>query len=251
MTRLKQYSGALIALAFLLAFVAMVPAPLLYGTVRTKLPELQLFGLEGSWTKGRVAGISHSNRLLIQDLNYRLTPSSLVLGRLGYQLSGGGEIATLDGHVSKTWGALRLSDVTIDGQLKRLATLANLSFLPVDGRVVGAVETLVVKQQFIDSASARIELKGLAWTLTASPMLLGDFLADVSTKPDAITAVISSPSGPLEAKGAAKLYPDRRYEVDVLIKLKPGASEMLSNYVRSLGTPDSQGFTHFKQKGKL
>jgi len=94
-------------------------------------------------------------------------------------------------------------------------------------------------------------LQGVAWTLARTPLLLGDFRADVTTAPEAVTALITSPAGPLEASGFAKLLPDQSYDVDILVKPKPGASEMLLNYLKTLGAPDPQGFYHLRQRGKL
>ena len=247
----RKQAGWIIGVVFVASFIANIPAALLYGVARGKLPGLELIGLQGSWTNGEVAGITRNARLTAQDLHYRMQPLQLLLGRIGFHLEGGGELAQLEGNVSRSYKATRISNMAIKGNLKRLAGTTDFGFIPLDAHLEGKIDELVLVNNFVDSAEASLDLKSLAWTLAATPMPLGDFHAEVKTTPTAIVATITSPSGPLDAKGEAKLFPDRRYELDVLIKLKPGASEMLSNYVRSLGTADAQGYTHLKQKGKL
>ncbi len=249
MTR-KQASWA-IAVFFGICLIANVPSALLYGVIKNKLPGTELTGLTGSVIQGELSGISSQGRLLGQDLHYRLQPLSLLMGRLSYKITGGGELATLDGNFSRSLGSTGVHDLQVRGNLKRLASTAGLAFVPVDGEVEGHFAKLMMVKGALDSAEGKLDIKSAAWTLARDPMPLGDFHADISTTPEAIVAKITSPSGPLEARGDARLFPDHRYELDVLIKLKPGASEMLSNYVRSLGTADAQGYTHLKQKGTL
>lgn len=247
----RQKASVALTVFFILCLIANIPAAILYGAVKNKLPGVELTGLSGSWTSGEVTGITLQNRLLGQKLHFRLQLLPLFLGRLSYRVSGGGEIGNLDGVVSRSLGSTGLRGLTVRGNLKRLASTTGYGFLPLDGEVDGQIGKLLLVKGALDTAEAKLDVKNLAWTLARDPMLLGDFHADVETTPQAIIAKISSPSGPLEAKGDARLFPDHRYELDVLIKLKPGATEMLSNYVRSLGPPDAQGYTHLRQKGTL
>ena len=91
----------------------------------------------------------------------------------------------------------------------------------------------------------------LPLTLAREPLALGDFQIGLLTTPEALIAKVSSPSGPLEADGEARLFPDQRYESDIRLRPKPGASETLKNYLRSLGPADPDGYQHLRQKGQL
>lgn len=240
-----------VALVFVFTLVSHIPAALLYGLVQPKASPLQLHGLQGPWTAGSLSGISLRGRTVVQDLRWQLKPLQLLLGRVALNLQGGGQIATLDGHVAASLGSSRVSDFRFAGGIKALAAAAGYAFVPVDGQAGGEIAKLVVKNGGLDFAEGRVELKGLAWTLARDPLLLGDFTAEITTSPEAVTAIISSPSGPLEAKGFAKLMPDKSYDVDILVKAKPGASEMLLNYLKTLGAPDPQGYYPLRKRGKL
>ncbi len=236
---------------FGLTLLSRIPAALLYPAFKSKDSPLLVHGLQGAWSSGSLSGISLNGRLVAQDLHWDFKPLQLLLGRAAVALSGGGQIVTLEGGVATGLGGLRLTDLRFAGGIKALAAAAGYPFVPVDGRAGGEIEKLILKQGTLRYAEASLDLKSLAWTLARDPLLLGDFHADISTTPEAITATISSPAGPLEASGFAKLSPDQSYDVDILVKPKPGASEMLLNYLKTLGAPDPQGFYHLRQRGKL
>ncbi len=241
----------LAALVFGLTLISRTPAALLYSAFKPKDSRLQLHGLQGLWSEGALSGISLNGRLVAQDLRWQLQPLQLLLGRVALRITGGGQIATLEGSVANGLGGLRLSDFRFAGAIKSLAASAGYAFVPVDGRAGGEIEKLIVSKGALNFAEGSIDLKNLAWTLAREPLLLGDFHADIKTAPEAITATISSPAGPLEASGFAMLAPDQSYDVDILLKPKPGSSEMLLNYLKTLGSPDPQGFYHLRQRGKL
>lgn len=239
------------ALVFGFTLVSQVPAALLYALVKPKDSPLLVHGLQGPWTAGALSGISLRGRPVVQDLRWQLKPLQLLLGRAAIDLQGGGQIATLDGAVATGLGGTRLNDFRFAGGIKALAAAAGYAFVPVDGQAGGEIAKLIFKGGALNFAEGRVELKSLAWTLARDPLLLGDFTAEVSTTPEAVTANISSPSGPLEARGFAKLMPDKSYDVDILVKAKPGASEMLLNYLKTLGAPDPQGYYHLRKRGQL
>lgn len=239
------------ATVFLLTLIANIPTALLYAALKPKASPVQVYGLQGPWAAGQLSGITVNNRLVAQDLRWRFQPWWLLLGRASLWLEGGGELATLQGRASASPLALRLSDFRIAGEVKRLAALANFSYLPVSGQAGAQIESLILKKGRIDTLTGRIDLRGLAWTLAREPLALGDFQIELLTTPEALIAKVSSPSGPLEADGEARLFPDQRYESDIRLRPKPGASETLKNYLRSLGPADSEGYQHLRQKGQL
>lgn len=239
------------AAMFLLTLIANIPAALLYAAFKPKTTNLEVYGLQGPWAAGQLSGITVSNRLVAQDLRWRFQPAWLLLGRASLWLEGGGELATLQGRASASPLALRLSDFRVAGEVKRLAALANFSYLPVSGQAGARIDSLILRKGRIDTLSGRIDLRGLAWTLAREPLALGDFQIELLTTPEALIAKVSSPSGPLEADGEARLFPDQRYESDIRLKPRPGASETLKNYLRSLGPADPEGYQHLRQKGQL
>ena len=236
---------------FGLTLIANVPAALLYGLFAPKDSPLVVHGLSGPWAQGSTSGISQRGRLVLGELHWSFRPLQLLLGRMGFAVKGGGETATYEGGVAYGLGGLRLTDFRFAGNLKRLAASGGYPFVPVDGNAGGSIGKLILKNGLPDHIEGALELKSLQWTLAREPLLLGDFAADITTAPEAITAVVTSPSGPLETSGTAKLMPDRSYEIDLSLKPKNGASEMLINYLKTLGAPDAQGVYHLRRRGQL
>jgi len=236
---------------FGVTLLARIPAALLYGLFAPKPSAVQVYGLQGALSAGTLSGITANNRLVAQDLRWQFQPLQLLLGRLAVGVSGGGQIGALKGTVATGLGGTRVTGFRFAGNIKKLAGAAGYAFVPVDGQAGGEIDKLVLKDGAPHYAAAIIDLKSLAWTLAREPLLLGDFRAEIATAPEAMTATISSPAGPLETTGTAKLLPDRSYDVDILVKPKPGASEMLLNYVKTLGAPDPNGFYRLRQRGKL
>lgn len=252
MTITRNKLLVLAVVVFSATLISRIPAALLYSTFKPKESPLLVHGLQGTWSDGALSGISLNGRLVAQDLHWRLQPLQLLLGRAALQITGGGQIATLEGRVAAGLGnSLHADDFRFAGAIKSLAAAAGYAFVPVDGRAGGELKKLTIKKGVVELAEGSLDLKNLAWTLARDPLLLGDFRADITTTAEAITAAISSPAGPLEASGFAKLLPDQSYEVDILVKPKPGSSEMLLNYVKTLGAPDPQGFYHLRQRGQL
>jgi len=236
---------------FSLTLISQVPAALLYSVFKPQESPLLVHGLQGAWSAGSVSGLSLNGRLVAQDLRWQFKPLQLLLGRAALQLSGGGQIATLDGRLAAGLGGQRLDRFRFAGGIKSIAAAAGYAFVPVDGRAGGEIAKLILKKGQLNFVEGSLDLKSLAWTLARDPLLLGDFHAEITTAPEAITATITSPAGPLEANGTARLSPDQSYEVDILLKPRPGSSDMLLNYVRTLGAPDPEGFYHLRQRGQL
>lgn len=239
------------AAVFLLTLVANIPAALLYAAFRPESGPLVVHGLQGPWAAGQLSGISLNNRMVARELRWTVKPWWLPLGRLALDVEGGGDLAAVQGGVALTPRSLRLDQFRLASSVKRLAGLANLAYLPLDGQAGLRIDRLVLRKGFVDYLAGRVDLQGLAWTLGREPLALGDFAVELSTTPEAVVAAISSPSGPLEAGGEARLFPDRRWEADIRLRAKPEAPEALRNTLRNLGAADPQGFHHLKQKGQL
>lgn len=236
---------------FALTLIAQLPAALVFTATKPKTSQFEAYGLQGPWTRGQLSGLTSKGRLIAQDLHWRFKPLQLLLGRAAFAIEGGGELATLQGGVALAPGSVRLSDFRLAGNLKKLAATVGFPYVPVDGQLGGEIEQLRLTKGLIEHFVASLDLRGLAWTLARDPLLLGDFHAEVTTTDEAVIAAITSPSGPLEAEGEMRLTPDKKYDIDIKLKPKPGASEMLINYVHSVGNPDPQGYFHLRQKGQL
>ncbi|TXH03529.1 MAG: type II secretion system protein N [Nevskiaceae bacterium] len=243
------------SMTFLLGLVWQAPAATLYAWFSAKQANAgaALYGVQGSVGDGRASSLRVNAQPLLDDLHWHWTLWRLLLAQAAFRLDGGGEQASLEGRIA----VLPTGGVNLDGlharlPLKTLLVGAGQPYLPLDGRAALTLDTLKIRSHQLRAAEGTVQLQGLAWTLAASPVNLGDFKADITTDHDDIVAKIESVGpGPVEANGELKLTPDQNYNFHLQWRPRADASAMVRNLVGSTGTPDSQGWFHLRQQGRL
>ncbi len=238
------------ALSFLISLVLLAPAALLYGWFKPGADgAVALAGVDGTLREGRVAAVLVGGRPLVDDLHWRLTLRELLLGRIGADLGSDGA-TVLDGHLSKgLFGALRARDLRVAASLKSLMVAFGQPFAPVDGQAQLDLPQLTLVRYWPVKAQGTLRVQGLAWTLTREPLLLGDYQTDIVTDGDDIVAQIHTLGGSLDVNGAARAKPDRSYELHLQLKPKIDAPPLILNLLRTLGSPDPQGYYHLQRTG--
>lgn len=237
-------------IAFLLAFVAQTPMPVLWGWVAPKESRLELFGLQGTLLAGSVAGIGLQGRAAWQELRWTLHPLSLITGRVVADVDTTTPAVVRSRVVVAPWGT-SLSDVRASGSIRTLLGAFGQGFLPIEGQMGADLKSLDLKGGKPTGADGTLDVEGLAWTLAKDPVVLGNFRATATTEDSKIVLKIESISGPLDVRGTAHLDQEQSYTLDLKVKVKPGATSMVQSLVQSLGRPDSQGFYTISRKGKL
>ena len=240
--------------ALLLGLILYAPAATLHhwATPQNDTSGIEYYGIQGTLSQGQVTAINVKGRTVLNDVQWSFKPLWLILAQRTFRISGGGEQTTIDGTVRiAPTGAVNLSGVQATMSVKNLLAAAGQAFLPFDGQVTLDVSSLKLKAGQIKSAEAVAQVQGLAWTLAQSPVILGDFEAKASTENDVVTVALQSLAGPLEVTGDIKLAADQSYQIDVQFRPKAQADAMLRNFVTSMGTPDVQGWSHYRSQGRL
>lgn len=241
------------ACGFIAGVFLLAPAATLYGWSRSDKPAvaLELFGLQGTLSSGVLSGAQFGGRPALRDLEWKLQPLWLLLGRASFHISGGDE-TVVDGGVSVSpLGTVRLRDLRAAGAIKPLLTMAGQAFLPIEGQARLELEQLKLRKGLPQSVEGNLQIQALTWTLARDPLLLGDYRADLTTEGSDSVARLRSVSGPLELSGTARLTAERRYTLELKMKPKPDASAMLRNLVSGAGAPDLQGYYNVRKQGQL
>lgn len=242
------------AVALIIGLLLEAPAANLYIWLQPKdaPTPVQLFGLEGSLANGRVDGVVNNGRTVLNDVRWSLRPLPLLLGRAAFRVNTIREPVLLDGRVSVSpLGTVRLGGFRANAGLRPLLATLGYPFVPVDGQAGLDITRLVARDGRLRAAQGLVELQGVAWALGSPATPLGDYRAEVSTEEDVILAKVSSVSGPLELSGEARMKPDQTYELDLLLRPRPGAPPLVSNLMTQLGAPDPQGFYRLRREGTL
>lgn len=240
--------------AFLAGLLLGAPAATVYGWLQPSTPQpsaVQLVGLQGTLSSGRLSSLQLGGRRVLSDLGWDLRPLALLLGRLSFQVKGGGETLVEGGVSASVFGTLRLRDFVATGPVQPLLAAAGKGYLPVAGQMRLDLQELNLKNGLPDGVSGNLQLQGLAWTLAREPLQLGDYRADLTTEDGVQRVSIAALSGPLELSGEGRYAADHSYELELKLKPKPEASPMLRNLVAGAGTPDLQGYYRIRQSGKL
>lgn len=239
------------AAVFVLSLISTAPVALLYAKLVRGTPNLQPAGLDGTLFRGSASSLLLNGRPVLSNLHWQFHPLGLLLARASFGVDAQGDLA-VDGTVAqRLLGGQSLVDLRATGPLKALLAASGQVGLPVDGQFGLKLDSAQIRSGFVTAAQGELSLNGLRWTLAKDPILLGDFVAHVSTANKQITATLESLAGPLEAGGEVRLLPDRTFEVDLQVKAKPTADALVQNLVRSLGQSDTQGFFHLRSTGSL
>lgn len=241
------------AAVFVLGLLAQAPAAIVYGWTFARTPDapVRLYGTAGTIVSGSAVQVTRGNQTLLADLHWSLRPWTLPLGRLGYRLSTSSAPLLLDGEVSVGLGGTRARKLKASGELRALAAAAGQAFVPVAGQVGVDLQSLRLRDGWPSAAVGQLRVVGLSWALARQPIALGDYQVDLDTEDGDIVAQISTLAGVLDASGDARLKPDRSYELNLQLRPRPDAPPMVANLLRSIGTPDAQGYYRLRRAGQV
>ncbi|MDE2150261.1 MAG: type II secretion system protein N [Gammaproteobacteria bacterium] len=246
-----RWLGPLLAAVFLYSLVTATPAALMVSWLLPTGSPLSIDGVSGSLSKGEAAALSLRGRPSLQRLHWQLRPVWLLLGRFDWTIGGGDSALHFAGELQWGLGGMRARHLTAGGRLKDLLPLAGLPFVPADGVATLKLDRLRLAGSRIVGLRGQAQIQHLNWTLTQQPLELGTFNADLSTADGTLSARLSTLAGPIDVGGTASLNSDRRYELNLTLKPKPGASSQLTGILGAFGRPDLHDVYHYRQSGTL
>jgi len=218
--------------------------------------QLAAVGVEGTIWSGRAASVS-IDRFGITGLRWRLRPIALLTGRLGGHVEG----QLRDGFVNTDFAASRRR-VELTNLRGGTAIGALAEVLPavrgVNGQLSANLSLLVLEDGWPSSAAgelrvAALELTPYIPTRGVSEVGLGDYTITFSEAPPGeLAAKIADAGGPLEVAGSVTLDARRAYTLDVLVKPRPGAPEVLVEGLKIMTPePDAEGRRRLMLPGSL
>jgi hypothetical protein len=235
--------------AFLVTLLLHAPAALVLKP--SKDGSTQWVGAEGTVSSGRVAALVVNQRPIVTGLQWTLRPWWLALLRVTLDVQAGSD-SVLRARVSRAlFGKLHLSGIEAAIDVRSMMAALGQPMLPLEGQVHLVFDSLKFDQGLPVQAQGTAELHGIAWTLAREPLKIGDVTAAFDTDDKGVLATLSSGPGPLELGGEARLGPDRTYDANLQMRPRAEAGEQLRALLKSLGTPDSQGWYHLRRQGTL
>jgi general secretion pathway protein N len=247
----RRYLLLLALLAFLVTLVLHAPANLLYAWSRGPAPAgaVMLHGLHGTLVDGGFTTLTVNNRAVLNNARWKLHPAWLALLRFTADLEAGGDSVVRMTVSRGVLGKLRLSDLNAAGSVKALLGALGQPALPIEGQARLELPVVRLDGGVPVEAEGTAQIDNLVWALAREPLPLGSFEAQLSTDDKGIAVNLSSGPGPIELSGTATLAPDRAYDVHLQLRPRQDATAQVQTLVRSLGTPDAQGWYHVRRNG--
>ena len=239
--------------SYLLFLVLNFPAQQAVGLADKAgvLAPIGLDGVQGTFWSGEAAGISFQ-QMPLGHVTWRISPASLLLGRLRYNIDLRDASQQLTGSVQTGLiGGYRLEALKGQVTADRIPQLIQQRQIRIGGRIELDQVDLSFEEGRLTSADGRIR-----WfdALIASPMKLktGDLQADLSTETDGGVKVdIRDLSGPTAIKASAILAADGNYRFEA--SLKPGSETdpALTTALKAVSHGNPDGSFQLKFTGRI
>jgi general secretion pathway protein N len=239
---------ALALLAFLVVLIARLPVRWVVGLLPAQVSCGDPAGSLWRGQCGRFAVTGAAGPMELGRLDWTLRPAALLRASLA------GE-AILDGPRHR---ARALFEATPGGDLELRETTAQLPLdarllrmLPANwtGRLELDVDEVVLRSRRL--ASARGTARALDVIAQGpQPDNFGSHELKIAPVTDGThRGQLRDLGGPLEVEGTLVLRPDLSWQVDALLRARPGASDRLARLLEYLGPPDAQGRRTFSAAG--
>jgi len=251
----KWHIAAFGILVYLAALIMTFPADRAYGWLKpalgSKLP-VQLFVVNGTIWSG-TAGQARVRGQVVHDLQWRLHPLALFLGRLDVALDApysGGRVA---GTLSRPLAGQGLSIDTPHVDLPLASLLnANRFPIPLTGRLTGDLTRIDIAENG-DFKLGTGEL--LIHDLTVeqpSQLPLGSIKIRIEHDPkDALVVKATDTGGPLKLNATVTLPKKDRYLLVAELKARDRQNAVLMQSLRMLGAPDRTGTFRIQRQGSI
>lgn len=242
---------AVAATAFLCGLVMQAPATWITRLIGSQ-SGIEIYGAQGTLTNGRMDALVVNGRPALQNLRWTFKPLWLLLAQRALDVSAEAEGSSvqMQMHLSP-FGNLTLNRLQAQVALARVLALSGQTYLPVDGQLQLDVEQAQVKAGHLLELTGAGQLRGLRWTLSNPVIALGDFDAQAASADGKTQIQLSSPSGPVDAQGQVQLSADGHYQIDLQYRARAQAEPVLRNLIAQAGTPDTQGWVHYRSQGQF
>jgi general secretion pathway protein N len=233
-------------LTFAAAFVVRFPARVAYNWFAP--PALHVSGLQGSIWSGSATEVSAAG-LYLRDLNWRLRPLGLLVGKLAASVEASPSSGFLEADVAAgLGGSISLSNVNGSLPLSDFSSIVRMPGLAGNASV--QFEELRVREGLPVAAKGTLAVVNLVAPLV-DPSSIGGYRAEFFTDDNGVNASIEDVNGVFDLAGSLTITADRNYQFLGKVAATDGTSEKLRRQLRFLGTPNERGQHDIRLEGQL
>ncbi|MES9992764.1 MAG: type II secretion system protein N [Candidatus Thiodiazotropha sp.] len=251
---MRWWSYLLIGIGgYLIFLLAEMPAQQVLGwslADKGRLP-FSYATMKGSLWRGKMEAINYKGTPL-DKLKWRFTPTSLLLGRIGFDLELRHMNRRLDAHFARTLGGdYRLTDIVGQLPASLIADIADLGQIAVEGDVDLDMNHLAIETQRIASAEGEIKWINPA-LLSPFRVKEGNLKAEVTTDANGTIKVkINDLNGVTSVDGELNLTKEGNYDLNGAIKPGTESDPGLSSVLKAVAKSQPDGSYRIKFNGSL
>ena len=211
-------------------------------------PTVAMSGVSGSLWRG-AAGQANVAGLYVGQLEWRLRPLSLFLGRASFDISASPAGGMLEGTAGIGFGGdLHVAATRATLPLDVIAGVATMPGLR--GTATANIERLRLRDGYPVAADGDAEIRGLLLP-PVSPQPIGGYRVEFFTQDDGIVASVEDTDGFVDIAGRLLLDTDRNYEFLGQLAPKAETPANIADQMRFLGSPNARGQYELRLEGSL
>lgn len=235
--------------AFAIGTVSLLPATQVTDRVTQAIPALQLYEVAGQARQGQVGELRWKT-LQFNNVQWDLSLIRLLIGTARFTVTAESDEGELSGFAHSGLWNTGVDEVYGPVSVKEIAAIYGLR---ASGQAQLDIEKLRMDpaKGLPTEAYGIVTLNNLRWALVGKLMAIGDIQATITTTDDVISVELQDLDANIELSGTATLAPSGEYSTDIALRPRASAERRLSNYVRSIGKTDPQGWVRIKQSGNL
>ena len=201
-TKQKIVCGVVAFFIFILMLLATAPASLLERTARAKIPGLMISGSSGTVWQGRAQQLN-VGWLQLSDIEWRISPWALLIGKLKTDLQFGGTqefrgSLNLSARVSEQ----QLTHVDLKIPASRVQAFINMPGVQLSGDFYLQADEIVLSDQQLRRVIGRLQWNGAMVQTPLGQPPLGSYAVDMRTEESgAIVGDIKDLEGVLDLRG--------------------------------------------------
>jgi hypothetical protein len=251
---MRWWSYLLIGLGGYLMFMLVeMPAHHTVGLAlagNDKLP-FSFASMKGSLWRGKLEAVNYQG-IPLDKLKWQFTPSSLLLGKIGFDIELRHMNHRLDANLARTLGGdLRIQDVVGTLPASMIAKAAGLGQIAVDGEVDLNMDHLTIEAERIASAEGQIKWLNPA-LLSPFAVKEGNLKAEVTTDDSGTIKVkINDLGGATSVDGELNLTNQGNYDLKGAIKPGAGSDPGLSSALKAMAKGQPDGSFRISFNGSL
>ncbi len=242
--------------SYLVFMVLLFPASPVIKRLQTA--PLVLNGVSGPLWNGEVAQVVTPNTLmptgpddfLLENISWRLAPQKLLSGAGAANIAFSAYGGSGKGLVSRQLdGDTTISGLYYSSNGESLNVLFD-PLLKIAGELKLNVAEAVVKNQLLESLDGDLEWNNAVLDVPVVAKL-GNLKLTVKPRDEDHIAEITSTGGDLELSGSVDLKKDGNFKTDITIVPRPSASVVLTDMLRGLARPNSDGSFRLRRNGNI